>query len=107
MGIFLARVNAQKIELSCLSAYPNDPAARKAIKPQTKWRNADISLKLWQGEDEQFDEVRDRNVLIETSTTSLKAIPQINNTYRSLDQATNKPADECETPCEYCGPKAK
>ncbi len=48
-----------------------------------------------------------RNVLIYTATSSSNIIPQINDIYRSLDQAANKPASECESSCEYCGPKAK
>jgi len=45
--------------------------------------------------------------LVKTSATSLKIIPQISDMYRSLNQATNKPADECEPPCEYCSPETK
>jgi uncharacterized protein YjbI with pentapeptide repeats len=38
----LSNANLSHIKLNGvnLRAYPNNPAARKAIKPQAKWRNA-------------------------------------------------------------------
>ena len=45
--------------------------------------------------------------LVKASATSLNSIPHICELYRSFDQAPNKPAEECEPPCEQCGPETK